>query len=172
MRLTLTYMLVTVGALLALLIVVLIGFGFLTSFRPRPSEFVDDISYVLGRPARDYLLEDNREGLQQWMAQRYTSELASDPPLNWSDSPIAYFAEASDFYVLNATGEVVAQVPTQTQIGRKFIPPPIIHQRWFEQQRSTRQDAERTAAPSADAGGGWAAADAEFQHRLPALGRI
>ena len=131
-KLTLTYTLVTVGALLALEIVLLSGLVvFLGASRTNETQYIFDIYLVMGTQAAGYLVEDDLNGLQSWAEQRYASGFASEEPLSLGDAPAAPFAPEHDLYILNADGTVFAQAPNEDRIGQAYRPPAAIDPTWF-----------------------------------------
>lgn len=137
-RLTLTYMLVTVGAMLSLLIVLLAGlFTLITVSDALDTVYLDDVQIVLGSQIERYLEEGDLVRLEQWMDDRFVTGMASDPPTGVLDSPMASFANGSDYYVTDAAGVVLAQSPGREAIGR-FLPlPATLDTTWFEQRAAT-----------------------------------
>ncbi len=137
-RLTLTYTLVTVGALLALLMLLLIlMMALLATTNVDETSYLSDVQVVLGFRVGDYLAEGDLDGLQSWMNRRYESGLASDEPFDIFDSPEAPFSAGTDFFVLDNDGIVIAQAPHQNLIGQEMPLPANANKTWFDMRRNT-----------------------------------
>ena len=137
-RLTLTYTLVTVGALLALLIVLLSGiFTLIVTSGASASGYLNDIQFILGFRAVDYLLAEDIDGLQDWMERRYASGYASDEPVDFFDSAAAEFANAYDFYVVDVNGRILAQAPAPNNLGEPVTLPAGVTPTWYDDQRKS-----------------------------------
>ncbi len=129
-KLTLTYTLVTVSALLALEILV---FGLITFVLALPStgrqQYLSDVRDTLSPQVRGYLEGETPDlaGLQSWLEGVYASGYASLPPMNISDSPAAPIASDYPLYVITPDGLILAQASggSNNLIGRSYTPPDI-----------------------------------------------
>jgi two-component system, NarL family, sensor histidine kinase LiaS len=128
-KLTLTYTLVTVLALLALEIIggiILIFFSGYASGDPR--EYFTDIRYTLA-PSRVYLQpgQEDTTGLQTWLEEVYDWGYASLEPQDLFDSPAAPIVKEDPMFVLSSDGTVLAQAPLgdNSLVGRRYTPPDI-----------------------------------------------
>lgn len=130
-KLILTYTFVTVLALLALEIVVLVAGVFVFSLLDIDRrDYLADIQLVLYLNANGYLEpgQEDLSGLQAWLAERYASGRASDDPYGYLDSPAALIVPGSDMFVLAGDGTVVAEAPARAEaslIGRPYSPPEV-----------------------------------------------
>ncbi len=127
-KLILTYTIVTVLALLALEVLVLLLFvlaGGLT--RGDVGPYLQDVIYVLAPAARGYLKpgEQDIPGLQTWLEATYASGKASLEAQGLLDSPAALIVKTDPMVVLSPDGIVLAQAPAgkNSLVGRKYTPP-------------------------------------------------
>ena len=124
-KLTLTYTLVTVLALMALEVMALLMVLFysdLTHVDQR--SYLNDVIYTLYPRAREYL-EPGKEdlpGLQNWLAGVAKSGYASLPPQNAFDSPAAAIVPGAPLLVVAPDFTVLAEVPMgpNNRIGRRY----------------------------------------------------
>ncbi|MBT3187569.1 MAG: HAMP domain-containing protein [Anaerolineae bacterium] len=123
-RLTLTYTLVTVSALLALEIIVLgglMGVAITTQFDE--TILLTSMELEFAPQASDYLQRHDLEGLQKWMTEIYESKNASE---------FYVFASSQPFVIFDLDGMVVAQTPFEREaIGQAYAPPDEIDPTWF-----------------------------------------
>ncbi len=123
-RLTLTYTLVTVAALLALEILLLgglMGVAITTQFDE--FFFLTDMETELALQASDYLQRHDLAGLQKWTTETYASKNASE---------FYVFAPYHPFVIFDLDGMVVAQAPFKREaIGQTYSPPDEIDPVWF-----------------------------------------
>jgi NarL family two-component system sensor histidine kinase LiaS len=127
-QLILTYTTVTVLALLALeltvmLLVVLISGGFNNDVSP----YLGDVVTVLPAQARAYLQPDDPDpkGLQSWLQATYDAGYASLARQDLFDSPAAPIVKSDPMYVIAADKTVLAAAPASAQglVGRTYSPP-------------------------------------------------
>ncbi len=126
-KLILTYTLVTVLALLALQVVILLLgiFAYSLTGGERVA-YLSDVIYTLYPRAAVYLQPDelDPQGLQRWLDGVYESRRASQDPLSWFDAPTAYLAENQPLYVLSPERVVLAAAPRdESIIGQVYTPP-------------------------------------------------
>ena len=126
-KLTLTYTLVTVLALLALEVLVLLGIVVVSSlFNADKNAYFGDVVFTLSPQASQYLQPgaEDRVGLQAWLEKVYASGKASLDPQNFMDSPAAAIVPSDGMYVLSPEGVVLAQAPAgkTNLIGRSYTP--------------------------------------------------
>lgn len=127
-KLTLTYTLVTVLALLALEVLVFLAAITLTALlRIDQRNYLNDVVSTLNQQARPYLQpgQEDYPGLQQWLDQTYQAGYASLEPLNSLDSPAAKITQGEPMIVLSPERIVLAQSPldANSMIGRLYAPP-------------------------------------------------
>lgn len=127
-KLILTYTLVTILALLALEItVLLIGFVVSQGLATEPSAYLSDVVAVLPPQARGFLQADHRNlpGLQGWLDTTYENGYASLPAQGLLDSPAAPIVKSEPMYVIAPDGTVLAAAPASAKslVGRKYTPP-------------------------------------------------
>jgi two-component system, NarL family, sensor histidine kinase LiaS len=127
-KLTLTYTLVTVLALLALEVIALGLLVFVFSaMQVDKREYLEDIVYTLSPQARQFLQagEEDLVGLQEWLDRTYASGFASMAPQGWLDSPAAPIVPYYPMYVLSTEGLVLAQTPREENslIGQRYTAP-------------------------------------------------
>lgn len=127
-KLILTYTLVTVLALLALEVLVLLVFMIASSTQNgEVGPYLQDVLYVLPPQARSYLTPGQWDipGLQSWLEQTYASGKASLDAQGLADSPAARIVKGNSLYVLSPEGIVLAQFPANNNslVGRKYAPP-------------------------------------------------
>ncbi len=124
-KLTLTYTLVTVLALMALEVLVL-ALVLLISLLMRTDErsYLNDVTYTLYPRASAYLQPDARDlaGLQSWLDGVAQSGYASQQPLGVFDSPAAALASGDPLLVLGPDRTVLAQSPRDGSglVGRRY----------------------------------------------------
>ncbi len=127
-KLILTYMTVTVLALLALEVTVLL-FVFVLSrgLDTDKLAYLSDVISVLPPQARIYLRPGAQDipGLQSWLQATYDAGIASLPPQGLLDSPAAPIVKSEPMYVLAPDGTVLAAAPQSalSLVGRKYSPP-------------------------------------------------
>ena len=127
-KLILTYTFVTVLALLALeIIVLMLGVFLLNLTHVDRTEYLADVQAVLGYEARQHVVgqEVDWEALQGWLETVYVIGKASYDPQGLLDSPAALIAPGSDMYALTPDGTVQAQAPLTegALIGRPYTAP-------------------------------------------------
>jgi len=127
-KLILTYTLVTVLALLALEIcVLLVSFAFSQGLDSSTQSYLADVVAVLPGQARSFLEPGSvdSKGLQEWLQATYEAGYASLPPQGLMDSPAAPIIKSDPMYVLSPQGVVLAAAPSQAadRIGQKYTPP-------------------------------------------------
>lgn len=130
-KLTLTYTLVTVLALLALEILLLAGFGLLsTLLNDGTRAYLSDVIYTLYPQARAYVQPgaEDLDGLQEWLDGVYASGKASLEPANPFDSPAARIAPGDPLVVLDPARVVLAQSPGggSRLVGRRYDLPDFL----------------------------------------------
>jgi NarL family two-component system sensor histidine kinase LiaS len=135
-KLTLTYTVVTVSAMLAIEVLGLAGLLLLNSWFGAPEQsYFDDVIYVLYPRAAPYLETDppDIEGLQQWVDSTYDAGYASAAPVGWADSPAAPIAEDKPFYVLSLDGTIMAAAPESARddIGQPYALPNVEGSRYM-----------------------------------------
>ncbi|MBA4384572.1 MAG: hypothetical protein C0410_07530, partial [Anaerolinea sp.] len=119
-RLTLTYTLVTVLALMALETILFIS---VTTYSQVTDidDYLNDVVTMLVPEARSYLQpEPDLPGLQVWLTTLSRKGYASLEPQGLFDSPAAAIVKNSPIYVLSPTGEILAQ--NESSKGTQFIP--------------------------------------------------
>lgn len=129
-RLTLTYTMVTVLALLALEIFALVLLLLISgSINTDHQEYFSDIVITLSPQARAYLQpgKEDLPGLQVWLDDVYAGGYASLNPQYFGDSPAAKIVTSDPMVVLGPDGTVLAQTPAgeNSLVGRKFSPPDL-----------------------------------------------
>jgi NarL family two-component system sensor histidine kinase LiaS len=127
-KLILTYTTVTVLALLALEItILLVVFAFSRGLDSDTRAYLSDVVSVLPPQARTYLQPGSTDlpGLQGWLEATYNAGYASLPPQGIFDSPAAPIVKSDPMYVLSPEGVVLAAAPADQQglIGRSYAPP-------------------------------------------------
>lgn len=127
-KLTLTFTLVTVLALLALEILGGIALLFISgNINSDRSEYFSDVIYTLYPQARVFLQpgEEDLSGLQNWLDDVYASGKASMDPQYLFDSPAAGIVQNQPIYIIDPDGKVLAQSPggKNSLVGRTFTPP-------------------------------------------------
>jgi NarL family two-component system sensor histidine kinase LiaS len=128
-KLILTYTTVTVLALLALEIVILLtGFAIFHGIEVDKEGYLHDVISVLPSQARPYLQpaleEPDLAGLQTWLDDFYANGFASLPPQGMFDSPAAAIVKDEPMYVLSPDETVLAAAPAgaKSLVGRKYTP--------------------------------------------------
>ncbi len=127
-KLILTYTTVTVLALLALEITILLaGFAFSRGMVSDTMGYLSDVVSVLPPQARTYLQPESIDlsGLQDWLQATYEAGYASLPPQGLLDSPAAPIIKSDPMYVLSPDGTVLAAAPSSAKslVGRTYSPP-------------------------------------------------
>jgi signal transduction histidine kinase len=127
-KLILTYTTVTVLALLALeVVILLIGFAYSRGMDTDTLAYLSDVVSVLPPQARLYLQPGSvdQPGLQAWLQATYDAGYASLPPQGLLDSPAAAIAKSDPMYVLSPDGTVLAAAPASAKslLGRQYSPP-------------------------------------------------
>ncbi len=119
-KLTLTYTLVTVMALMALEIVLLFSAAAYSEVT-NTDNYMNDIISTLVPEARSYMQpEPDLAGLQVWLTTLTRKGYASIEPENLFDSPAAAIVPFSPIYILSPQGEILAQ--NEYAKGVTFIP--------------------------------------------------
>jgi len=126
-KLTLTYTLVTVLALMALEVLVIAVILLISSLtRVDQQQYLSDVIYTLYPQASAHLQPGavDLDGLQTWLEEVYRSGYASVEPLSAFDSPAAKIVPEDPMLVLAPDGVVLAQAPREagSLIGRKYVP--------------------------------------------------
>ena len=127
-RLTLTYTLVTVLALLAIELLITLPVILVASLvRSDVGPYLNDTQSVLAPQARKFLQPGKEDipGLQDWLESVVSAGYASLPAQKLMDSPAAVIVRSEPAYVLSKDGVVLAQVPFSPNnlVGRHFSPP-------------------------------------------------
>lgn len=127
-KLILTYTTVTVLALLALEItILLVGFVFSRMTSTDTISYLSDVISVLAPQARAYLQPGahDLDGLQAWLQATYEEGYASLPPQFTYDNPAAPIVKSAPMYVIAPDRTVLAAVPAgaKSLVGRKYSPP-------------------------------------------------
>jgi signal transduction histidine kinase len=127
-KLILTYTTVTVLALLALeLMILLTAFAFSGGMNSDKLAYLSDVVSVLPPQARIYLQPGafDQTGLQAWLQATYEGGYASLPPQGLLDSPAAAIVKSEPMYVIAPDGTVLAAAPASalSLVGRKYSPP-------------------------------------------------
>ncbi len=127
-KLILTYTTVTVMALLALeIVVLLVIFVFTSGLDGDTLTYLSDVVSVLPPQARLYLQPGATDpaGLQTWLQATFDAGYASLPPQGIMDSPAAPILKTDPMYVLAPDGTVLAAAPASAAglVGRKYTPP-------------------------------------------------
>jgi two-component system, NarL family, sensor histidine kinase LiaS len=130
-KLILTYTTVTVLALLALEITLLVfGLAFSNGMNSDTTSYLSDVVSVLPPQARSYLQPGSVDlsGLQGWLQATYAGGYASLPPQGILDSPAAPIIKSEPMYVLSPEGIVLAAAPEREKslVGRKYAPPAYV----------------------------------------------
>ena len=140
-QLILTYISVTVLALLTLEIVALLGLGLFGALSltldPNRDGYLNDVVSTLAPQARLYLRPgaEDLPGLQTWLEEVAASGQASLPPQYLGDSPAAALIPGEPLSVLSPEREVVAEVAADTasRLGETYTPPNADSQAALEQ---------------------------------------
>jgi NarL family two-component system sensor histidine kinase LiaS len=127
-KLILTYTSVTVLALLALeIMILLIVFLFSGGMNSDTHAYLSDVVSILPPQARLYLQPGSIDlpGLQAWLKSTYDAGYASLPPQGFFDSPAAPIVKGDPMYVISPEGTVLAAAPDSAKslVGRKYSPP-------------------------------------------------
>lgn len=125
-KLILTYTTVTVLALMALEVLILLGLWAVSAyFQTDLRGYLNDVVYYLYPQASEYLQpgQIDAPGLQAWVEEVAKSGNASPGPMNAFDSPAARIVPGDPLRVLAADGTVLAQTPLESgnQVGRRYI---------------------------------------------------
>ncbi len=132
-KLILTYTTVTVLALLALEVsLLLFVYAFSHGMNTDTYEYLADVVSVLPPQARPYLQPGatDQAGLQSWLQATYEAGYASLPPEGFLDSPAAPILKSEPMYVIGPDGAVLAAAPEGAKglIGRAYSPPANVAQ--------------------------------------------
>jgi NarL family two-component system sensor histidine kinase LiaS len=127
-KLIVTYTLVTVLALLALEVTVLVfGMVFSNGIKSDRLAYLSDVVSMLPVQARPYLQPGavDQPGLQRWLQGTYDSGYASPPAQGLMDSPAAAIGKSDPMVVLAPDGTVLAAAPASEKslVGRRYTPP-------------------------------------------------
>jgi signal transduction histidine kinase len=127
-KLILTYTMVTVLALLALeLMILLAAFAFSGGMNSDKLAYLSDVVSVLPPQARIYLQPGafDQTGLQAWLQATYDGGYASLPPQGLLDSPAAAIVKSEPMYVIAPDETVLAAAPASAKslVGKKYNPP-------------------------------------------------
>ncbi len=127
-KLILTYTTVTVLALLALEVtILLVVFAFSGGFESDTAAYLSDVVSVLPPQARAYLQPPSADlpGLQKWLEATYDGGYASLPPQGIFDSPAAPILKNEPMFVLSPDKVVLAAAPASqgSLVGRSYSPP-------------------------------------------------
>jgi len=130
-KLILTYTTVTVLALLALEItILLIIFAFSRGMNSDTNSYLSDVIAVLPSQVRSYLQPGsaNQPGLQEWLQAMYENGYASLPPQGVMDSPAAAIIRSDPMVVIAPDGIVLAAAPVAELglVGRRYTPPAAV----------------------------------------------
>lgn len=127
-KLTLTYTLVTVLAVIGLEVLALLVALLISSVnRTDERNYLNDVIYVLYPRASLYLQpgKEDLPGLQRWLDEVAETGYASLPAQNVFDSPAAALVPGEPLLVVAPDGTVLAQAPLDENhlLGRKYTPP-------------------------------------------------
>jgi NarL family two-component system sensor histidine kinase LiaS len=127
-KLILTYTTVTVLALLALEItLLLIGYAISRGQNTDTLAYLSDVVSVLPSQVRPFLQPEASDlaGLQTWLLTTYDSGFASLPPQGVFDDPAAPILKSEPMYVIASDGTVLAAAPASAKslVGRVYAPP-------------------------------------------------
>lgn len=122
-RLTLTYTMVTVLALMALEVVLFFSFAAFTGMWGSDKDaYLSDVVSTLVPDARAYMQPElDLPGLQVWLDTVYRRGYASLEAQDIYDSPAAKIVKGSTMYILDPDGEVVVQTPPAAT-NEKYMP--------------------------------------------------
>lgn len=119
-RLTLTYTLVTVLALMTLEAILFVSAAAYTQISDTES-YLEDVMITLVPEARSYLQpEQDLPGLQVWLNTLSRKGYASLEPQGLFDSPAAAIVHNSPIFIISPQGEILARVPSSGT--SQFIP--------------------------------------------------
>ncbi|NLG98181.1 MAG: HAMP domain-containing protein [Chloroflexi bacterium] len=124
-KLTLTYTLVTVLALLALEMFLFFSAFLISSLTNTDlRDYLTDVIYYLYPDAQEYLQpgQEDLQGLQAWLEQVHARGYASVEPQYAFDSPAALIVQSEPMYVLSPDGVVLAQSPAgrDSRVGQHY----------------------------------------------------
>jgi len=127
-KLILTYTSVTVLALLALeIMILLLVFLFSGGLSSDTHAYLSDVVSILPPQARLYLQPGSIDlsGLQAWLQSTYDAGYASLPPQGFFDSPAAPIVKGDPMVVISPEGTVLAAAPDSAKslVGRQYSPP-------------------------------------------------
>jgi two-component system, NarL family, sensor histidine kinase LiaS len=130
-KLILTYTTVTVLALLALeLTLLLVALAFSRGLNSDTLAYLSDVVSVLPPQARLYLQPGavDRNGLQTWLQATYDAGYASLPPQGLLDSPAAPLVKSEPMYVIAPDATILAAAPASAKslLGSKYSPPSVV----------------------------------------------
>ena len=113
-KLTITYTLVTVLALMAVEVILFSGLITLYILSDSyTSEYISDVLIINSTQASRYLSnpEPDMDGFKTWLEDVYNSGYASLPPQNNLDSPAAKIIPTFPIYVLSPEQEILMTIP-------------------------------------------------------------
>ena len=127
-KLILTYTTVTVLALLALeIMILLIVFLISNGMNADTGAYLSDVISILPPQARLYLQPGSADlpGLQAWLQSTSDPGYASLPPQGLLDSPAAPIIKSDPMFVISPDETVLAAAPASAKslVGRKYSPP-------------------------------------------------
>jgi len=166
-RLTLTYTLVTVLALMTLEAILFVSAAAYTQISDTES-YLEDVMITLVPEARSYLQpEQDLPGLQVWLNTLARKGYASLEPQGLFDSPAAAIVHNSPLFIISPGGEILARVPASGT--SQFIP---YNEPIFNQALAGTQNIQKLNTQ--DENGNYWMAVPIFQkdHNLPVLGVI
>jgi NarL family two-component system sensor histidine kinase LiaS len=119
-KLTITYTLVTVLALIAVEVILFSGLITLYIFSDTyTSEYISDVLIINSSQASRYLSnpDPDMDGFRTWLEEVYESGYASLPPQNNLDSPAAKIIPNFPIYVLSPEQEILMTIPEDLEIS-------------------------------------------------------
>lgn len=126
-KLTFTYILVTVLALLALeILVMFFSLWLYSAGKFGLDDYLDDVVFTLYPRASEFLQPGKTDlpGLQKWLQGVYDSGYASLPPNDVMDSPIARIVRTKPMIVLSPEKIVIAEVAPEgmkSLVGQPYV---------------------------------------------------
>ncbi|MCB9134487.1 MAG: HAMP domain-containing protein [Anaerolineales bacterium] len=127
-KLTLTYMFVTVAALLALELIGMVGLTVLLQWTTVDNnDYISDVRVTLSPQVRSFILATppDLDGLQTWLEGIYDYGFASQAPIGFGDSPIAPIVREQPVIVISPERVILAQTPQQDLTNRTYTTPSI-----------------------------------------------